>query len=194
MKNIPANSWNLPRPANYSDRTVVGFDLRKRSSLNNLTMTSYDEKARFEEINERYEFQHDVQNSMNLFFIDPSKIESLILPTDSLIIAFDLPAEFVQTLLNGNISRPSPLPKSKLDDEWLFVGFDIIDPINQMSIFHDFDGIEDKLNFAKQKFDLKFNEYGLVTDLENSIKASEYFDTLIYEHAPFIPSGVWLKV
>jgi hypothetical protein len=193
MKNIPSNSWNLPRPMNYLDRTVVGFDLRKKSSLSNLTMTSYDENVRFEEINEKYEFQHDVQNSMNLFFIDPSKIESLILPADSLIIAFDLPTEFVQTLLNGNISRPSPLPNFQLDGEWFFAGFDIIDPINQMSIFHDFDGIEEKLNFAKQEFNLKLNEYGLVTDLENSIKGSEYFDTLIYEHAPFIPSGVWLK-
>lgn len=172
-----------------SKRTVVGFDIRRGSSLNNLFMTSYDEDTRYEYM---YEELHNYQNGLNLFFVDPSDLESLEIPADARIIAFDLPADVVQCLLEGNVSNPQPLPKTDLRNGWDFVGFDVVDPITQTSAFHGFTPpipverlIEDDV--------ISFNNYGLLEDFESALKIANCCSEYIPEHAPFSPCGIWLK-
>jgi hypothetical protein len=177
-------------PQNLFERTVVGFDLRKSSALNNLFMTSYDDSVRYEEINEKFQAQ---QSGINLFYIDPSAIPSLTIPVDARIIAFDLPAEFVTYLSSRNVSNPQPLPIINIDNGWEFMGFDVVDAMTQTSVFHGFN-LSISLEEVMEKYSLRFNNHGLIDDMEVALRVAKFFDGLIPEHTPFVPCGVWLKV
>lgn len=170
-------------------RTVVGFDIRKSSSLNKLFLTSYDENVRYENI---YESLQEYISPINLFFIDPAYISELEIQRDSLIIAFDLPNEVVDSLLNGNVSAPRPLPEINIHEGWDFVGFDVVDPYTQTSALYGFGS-----QFAAEKLveecSIVFNEHGLLKNIENSLKLSRLYDNLIPSHSPFSPCGIWLK-
>jgi hypothetical protein len=170
-------------------RTVIGFDIRKSSSLNNLFMTSYDDDVRYEDI---YDSFRKYQSGINLFFADPASIASLKMPADALIIAFDLPTELVDRLSAGNVSNPQPLPDINIHDGWGFVGFDVVDPLTQTSAFHGFD-LPFSLDQLIKEYSLVFNEYGLLTDITIALKVTQIYDNLIPEHAPFSPCGIWLK-
>jgi hypothetical protein len=171
------------------ERTIVGFDLRKSSSLKNLFMTSYDDSVRYEDINESFQSQ---QSGLNLFYIDPSAIPSLTVPADARIIAFDLPTKFVAYLSDGNVSNPQPLPTIDINNGWAFMGFDVVDAITQTSAFHGFD-LTTSLSEIMGKYSLRFNSHGLLDDREATVGIAELFDSLIPEHVPFMPCGVWLK-
>lgn len=172
-----------------SERTVIGFDIRKSLPLKNLFMTSYDDNVRYEDI---YEMCKEYQSGINLFFVDPSRITSIKIPTGARIIAFDLPTDLVASLLNGNVSRPYPLPKINIkSDGWDFVGYDVVDPYTQTSAFYGF-----TKKFSEKITDSCFiilNSYGLLENIESAKKVSEFCDHLVPEHAPFSPCGVWLK-
>jgi hypothetical protein len=170
-------------------RTLVGFDIRKSSSLNNLFMTSYDDTVRYEDIYEKFQ---DYQSGLNLFVVDPLIIPSLRIPSGALIIAFDLPTDVVVRLSNGNVSNPQPLPKDDIQDGWSFAGFDVVDPVTQTSVFHGFD-----LSFSIEKLLnenlINLNKHRLLSDMGSAQVIANAFDTLIPEHAPFSPCGIWLK-
>ncbi len=175
---------------NYmAERTLVGFDIRKSSSLNNLFMTSYDDTVRYEDIYEKFQ---DYQSGLNLFFIDPPSIPSLQIPQGALIIAFDLPTDLIVQLSSGNVSNPQPLPKVNIQDGWGFVGFDIVDPITQTSAFHGFD-LALSMEKLMEKHSISFNGHKLLCNVESAQKMVDIFDTLIPEHAPFSHCGIWLR-
>jgi hypothetical protein len=153
-------------------------------------MTSYDDSVRYEEINEKFQEQ---QSGLNLFYLDPSDIPSLMVPTDAKIIAFDLPTEFVTSALNKNVSSPEPLPIVNIDSGWKFMGFDVVDPRTQTSAFHGFDHLAISLRDVMGKYSLRFNAHGLINGEDAATKLAKFFDALILEHAPFLPCGVWLK-
>jgi hypothetical protein len=171
------------------ERTVIGFDIRKGSSLHNLFMTSYDEEVRYENIYEKYQ---KYRSGINLFFVDPSSITLLEIPVGALVVAFDLPNDLVEDLLNGNVSRPYPLPEINIrSGEWAFVGFDVVDPYTQRSAFHAF-GSE----FSREIIDscsIVLNNYGLLENIESALKVSGFCDNNVQEYAPFSPCGIWLK-
>lgn len=189
MTNIKS-SWQSSTLKNFFERTIVGFDLRKNSSLNNLFMTSYDDSVRYEEINEKYQ---DQMTGLNLFHIDPSNIPSLMIPVDARIVAFDLPTEFVTCLSNGNVSNPQPLPLVRVNRGWEFMGFDVVDAITQTSAFYGFDRSPSDLKELSEKVRIQFNSHGLIENEETAVRAATFFDGLYWEHAPFSPCGVWLK-
>ena len=172
-----------------AERTVIGFDIRKSSSLKNLFMTSYDNDVRYENI---YENSREYRSGINLFFVDPSSISSLEFPLGARIIAFDLPTDLVVRLLRGNVSRPQPLPEIDMREGWDFVGFDVVDPMTQTSAIYGF-----SLRFSKENLiednHLILNSYGLIEDIRSAEKMAQLFDDLIPEHAPFSACGVWLK-
>ncbi len=170
-------------------RILVGFDIRKSSSLSNLFMTSYDDIVRYEGIYEKFQ---DYQSGLNLFFVDPLSIPSLQIPQGSLIIAFDLPTDLVVRLSNGNVSNPQPLPKANIQNGWDFVGFDVVDPMTQTSVFHEFD-LSFPIEILLKKYSITFNRHRLLYDIESAQTMVDVFDTLIPEHAPFSPCGIWLK-
>lgn len=170
-------------------RVIVGFDLRKNSSLDNLFMTSYDALVRYEEVNEKFQEQ---QSGLNLFYIDPSGIPSLVMPSDARIIAFDLPTEFVTSLSNRNVSNPQPLPVANIGKDWEFMGFDVVDARTQTSAFHGFD-LTISLEGILEKYSLRLNSHGLIDEMVGAVNVAKFFDELVPEHAPFTPCGVWLK-
>lgn len=152
-------------------------------------MTSYDEDARYEDM---YEELQNYQNGLNLFFVDPSEIKPYEIPADVRIIAFDLPSDVVQCLLEGNVSNPQPLPKTDLQNGWDFVGFDVVDPITQTSAFHGFTP-PIPVERLTEHGEISFNSYGLVKDFESALKIAKCCSECIPEHAPFSPCGIWLK-
>lgn len=170
-------------------RTVVGFDIRKEASLNNLFMTSYDENIRYEYI---YEDLNNFQNGLNLFFVDPSSLNTLDIPAEARIIAFDLPTDVVQCLLEGNVSNPRPLPITDLQNKWDFVGFDVVDPVTQTSAFHGFT-LPIPIELLSEEDVISLNNYGLLEDFEIAKKIAKCCSDNIPEHAPFSPCGIWLK-
>lgn len=174
-----------------SERTVVGFDIRKSSSLNSLYMTSYDEDVRYEDI---YDEFHDYLSGLNLFFVDPSNIKRLKIPTEARIIAFDLPTDEVEHLLKGNVSNPKPLPNIDILNGWDFMGFDVVDPITQTSVFHGFTPPIPLKELMKDYFiSFGFNNNELLGDMVSALKIAKACDDYIPEHAPFSPCGIWLK-
>jgi hypothetical protein len=172
------------------DRTVVGFDLRRCSSLSRLFITSYDESVRYEEIIEKYE---DKLLGMHFFNVDPSKISSLVIPSDGRIVAFDLPVSLVDYLLNCNIVSPQPLSIELNIDEWKFMGFDIVDAYFQYSAFHGFNWATSTAGELEEKFNFPLNDVELIANDRVALRAAEFFDGLIEQHAPFAPCGIWLK-
>jgi hypothetical protein len=175
---------------NLLKRKIVGFDLRRESSLNRLYLTSYDDSVRYEDIYEKYQ---DQLSGINLFFTDPTNIYSLILPGDARVVAFDLPVKRVVELINGNVSNPEPIPTLNVDIGWDFIGFDIVDALTQTSAFHGFDMTTIHLREVTGRSSIRFNSYGLIDDEDAAIAATELFNSLMPEHAPFSPCGVWLK-
>lgn len=170
-------------------RTLVGFDIRKSSSLNNLFMTSYDNEVRYEDIYEKFQ---DYQSGLNLFFDDPLSIPSLRVPQGALIIAFDLPTELVVRLSNGNVSCPQPLPKTNIQNGWSFAGFDVVDPITQTSAFHGFD-LSISIEKLLKEYSTTLNRHKLLCDKGSAQEMVDVFDELIPEHAPFSHCGIWLR-
>lgn len=189
MTNIKPG-WRSSALKKPFERTIVGFDLRKKSSLNNLFMTSGGDSGQYEEILEKYQ---DQTNGLNLFPFDPSDIPSFTIPPDARVVAFDLPTEFVTYLSKGNVSNPQPLPQATVDKSWEFMGFDIVDAYTQISAFYGFDRSPSDLREISEKAEFQFNGHGLIDSVEASIKAAAFFDAMAVEHAPFSPCGVWLK-
>ena len=185
------SKWRASRLEPYFNRTIVGFDLRKGSSLNKLFMTSYDDSVRYEDLNEEH---RDQMSGINLFYCDPSAQPLFTIPYDARIVAFDLPTTLVSCLLNGQVSVPFPLPSEKLDQDWQFVGFDVVDAITQTSAFYGFDRSTSDLGHLAEIFSIRFNSCGLIDDMEAAVRAATSFDDAIPEHAPFAPCGTWLKI
>lgn len=172
------------------ERTVVGFDIRKGSSLKKLFLTSYDDEVRYENIYEKF---REYRSGLNLFFVDPSSLVSLEMPIDARIIAFDLPTDLISHLARGNVSNPQPLPQININNgEWDFAGFDVVDPLTQTSAFH---GFNPPLPMKKmiEGHSSVFNNHGLLNNIECALKMAEYYDNIVPEHSPFAPCGIWLK-
>lgn len=172
-------------------RTIVGYDLR-RKPINIIFMSSYDEERRYEEL---LESNRKYLSAMNLFNEDPSFIETITLPDECEIIAFDLPDFFLKVFLSGNVSTPGhAVPITHLPLDWNFIGFDVIDPYTQNSVFDDISfGISCE-EWMCYRDSFRNTKYGLISDFEQALILSIIADGVIHEHKPFIPSGVWLKV
>lgn len=179
----------IMKTVSSQERTVVGFDIRKSTALNKLFLTSYDENVRYEDI---YESLQEYRSPINLFFIDPTCISELEIPRDSLIVAFDLPNDIVDCLLEGNVSSPRPLPEINIHDGWDFVGFDVVDPYTQTSALYGFD-LQETVKEALEKVTVNFNKSGLLEAMGGAEKIAQIYDHLIPAHAPFSPCGIWLK-
>lgn len=184
--NWSANSLNCA----FFDRALVGFDVRKTIFPNGFHMTSWDESIHCEELYKNYQ---DYLSGMNLFLNDPETIPSFSLPEESVIIAFDLPCEYVNYLMTGSVSMPIPLSIELLVEGWNFLGFDIVDAITQSSALYGFDRSPVEWAMSGRKFDFSLNANGLIADCEVAVGGAIFFDQIIPEHAPFSPCGVWLK-
>ena len=171
-------------------RKIVGFDLRRRSSLSCVYMTSFDDKVRYEEINESINL---FQSGMNLYSFDPREMPGLTMPVDAVVIAFDLPEDVVDRLLRGNVSNPGPLPQVNIAAGWQFLGFDIVDPVTQTSALYGFDMATGSLEDLLRKEGADRNKHGLIDLASTSYCLAKVFGQSFPEHAPFYPCGIWLQ-
>jgi len=188
--NKTRNDWRQKVLPN-SQRTIIGFDLRRPETVNNIFMTSYDDTVRYEVIEEKL-FSH--LSGINLFSSDPQEKSFFNVPNNSRVIAFDLPDMFVRHLLSNLISAPNPLPVNieYIKQSWVFCGFDIVDAITQTSAFHGFDFSDRELNKISKKRGGIYGEW-LIDDFCEAIVVAKRLDKLIPEHIPFMPCGIWLK-
>lgn len=177
-----------PNQDQHFDRTVVGYDLRRPESLAAVHMTSYDEKARYETI---YDICESQLSGLNLFTVDPTQIHSFRLPEGARVIAFDLPTPYVEATARGNVSVPPMLPWFEEPDNWTFLGFDVVDPRTQMSAVNSYLA---ECGFCHNAVEnsIRVNEFGLIDSIEVAESASSKFEKKYFEHAPWIPCGVWL--
>jgi hypothetical protein len=178
-------SWKSSKLEGEFSRRIIGFDIRRNAE--NLFMTSYDENARHEDINNQY---FDKMSAMNIFNCNPNNFPGIIIPDEARILAFDMPSEFVEILCAGKLSNPGVLPQIDISIGWNFLGFDVVDPFTQTSAIHGFDGFWLKFNCDKN---YKINKNGLISNDEDSVKICTDFDILIKEHAPFVPCGIWIN-
>ncbi|MES2740073.1 MAG: hypothetical protein V4754_03875 [Pseudomonadota bacterium] len=185
------NGWNANSlKGSLFERVIVGFDVRKNTSLNNLSMTSWNESIRYESLYENCEAK---LSGMNLFSTDPIYLSSISFPKNSAIIAFDLPSPYVNFLSSGSVSIPDSLSLQDLSERWELVGFDIVDAITQTSALHGFERSASESDQVNKKLNFSLNKHGLVPDIDVAVKGAIFFELLIAEHAPFSPCGVWLK-
>jgi hypothetical protein len=176
---------------NYT-KCLVGFDLRRKSTLSKVFLTSDDEIACYEEMWEKYD---DIRYSLNLFSSLPHKIRGLIIPEDAAILAFDLPLSLAEEINNKNFSALTlsiELVSEKLN--WKCLGYDVADAIRQYSAFYGFDWEQEEFDGILKSESIELNEYGIISDQQSAINAAIFFDKLIPEHAPFAPCGVWLEI
>lgn len=173
------------------ERTVIGFDLRRPTSLDRLFLTSYDEGVRYEEVYDRC--QNNL-SGINLFPCDPATIPSVSPPEEARVVAFDLPRKFVEYLSVGSVSNPSPLPcVGNSLATWGFMGFDVVDAITQTSALYGVDRNVADLQGICGQFNFHLNSHGLIDSCDTALQMAAFFDDSIAEHAPFAPCGVWLK-
>lgn len=171
-------------------RVVVGFDLRKNDTLQRIFLTSYNENVRYEEFLEMHD---NYLSAMNIFACDPSGIPFVDMPENARIIAFDLPVDYVNKLVQGGVSVPVLTPIDIVEKSWQFLGFDVVDPITQSSGLDETLFVNDSSNDRENREALVLNENGLVDKSDVALKLAAAFDLKIPEHMPFVPCGVWLK-
>ena len=153
-------------------------------------MTSFDNKARYEEINESF---NSFQSGMNLYSFDLREMLGFTMPVDAVVVAFDLPEDVVDRLLRGNVSNPGPLPQVNIAAGWQFLGFDIVDPVTQTSALYGFDMATGFIGDLLRKQGADRNQHGLIDLASTASSLAKYFDQMFPEHAPFSPCGIWLQ-
>ena len=174
----------------HGGRITIGFDIRKFACRHKLSMTSYDESCRNEDLIEDHP---EEISALNLFKRDPSTIQGLIIPKHALIIAFDAAAQTVAHMKKGNVSVPPSIASGNLTLPWVLAGFDLVDLYTQLSAF---DLIGDCAEFPDDELLAKLlekNQYGLIANFFLAQKIARRLDDVFFEHKPFTSVGVWLK-
>lgn len=184
------NDWRACNQMVPFRRVVVGFDLRKNDTLKRIFLTSYNEMVRYEEF---LEMHNDYLSAMNIFSCDPSIIPFINIPKNAEIIAFDLPVDYVDKLMQGGVSVPVLTPIDVVEKGWQFLGFDVVDPITQSSGLDGGLFASNLLSDGENKETLVLNKNGLINKSDVALKFSAALDLRIPEHMPFVPCGVWLK-
>lgn len=184
------SGWQSSMLHSPFERALIGFDLRKAESVAQLFLTSYDEDVRFEDL---METSGRFLSAINLFQTDPTDIPSIKLPPNARIVAFDLPVEYLIHQARGNVSNCPKIDMGVLLDDWKFIGFDIVDPMTQSSALSPVEMSSSDLTNEISQNGFSRNGYGVVGDQDAALRAAVFFDSLIPEHAPFVPCGIWLK-
>jgi len=157
-------------------RCVVGFDARQprtEQSPASLSPVAW-QRAELDQADDG-----SFANGFNLFIaVEPL----LALHGGIQVVAFDLPMSLTDVVLSTFGLCPLPLPSL---NEWSFLGFDIVDPRTQSSAIYDFS--------MAAAHEIRMNENGLIEDEVSAIKAAVLAESMIPEHAPFCPCGVWVK-
>ncbi len=170
-------------------RYIVGFDFRIGKQDQDIFPATIDNQ-----VWPRQPIDHASldENGFNLFDGPIKKITTGRPQINSVLVAFDLPVIFVDAL--AATFGIVPLPVNLLSARaWIFLGFDIIDARTQSSGIYSFDWAEEEFTFIIKKLSLQLNKNGLVDNETNAIKAAIFFDSLVKEHAPFAPCGVWVN-
>lgn len=131
------------------------------------------------------------QNGLNLF--DHAIQAGSTVPANSIQAAFDFPQELISALASTFGIVPVPIDEIKSAGRWGFLGFDIVDVRTQSSAFYSFDWSPPELQDLFAQLSLVMNVSGLVEDETVAIRASAEFDSVVKEHAPFAPCGVWVQ-
>ena len=190
MNSINLN-WSANSISTNYTKCLVGFDLRRKSTLKKVFLTSDDENVCYSDLWGKYD---DIKYSLNLFPILPSRINGLSIPEDAVVIAFDLPLSLAEAINNSRNFATSTLSIElvSINENWKFLGYDVADPIGQYSAFYGFEWESYELNEILKPMSIALNENGIISEQQLAINAAIHFDELIPEHAPFSPCGVWI--
>lgn len=201
------SNWTAKTLMTGYDKCIIGFDLRipldicsekieskiiqsnDPLSSNRKCVATIDNEIWPEKINEHLTaYQH----GLNLLDRPFEKIEGFEFQMDLVHVAFDLPIKLAKTLVStfGVDIYSIEIIKNK---NWKFFGYDIIDARTQCSGMYSFDWSGKEFVDILNQLSLKLNDYGLVDDESCAIKSAIHFDSIIKEHAPFSPCGIWVR-
>jgi hypothetical protein len=191
MSSIKLN-WSAANLASNYIKCLVGYDLRRKSAMQTVFLTSDDSDACYEDLWVQHaEFRY----SLNLYSVFPQKINGFVMPKEAVVVAFDLPLSLAEEINNKNFSASTlSIELVSVKSEWKFLGYDVADAVRQYSAFYGFDWNKEEFDGIVKSTAVKLNEYGIVDDQESATKLAIVFDKLIPEHSPFAPCGVWLKI
>lgn len=166
-------------------RSIAGFDLRLwPAAEKNMATIDAEVWPRVSSIGSTSD-----QNGLNLF---DRAIEGRV-PAQAIQAAFDFPQELIRALASTFGVVAAPIEYMKSAAGWEFLGFDIVDARTQSSAFYSFDWSPSELSDLLRQLSLTLNVAGLIEDEAVAIRASAEFDTVVKEHAPFAPCGVWVQ-
>jgi hypothetical protein len=171
-------------------RNIIGFDLRVCTRGQRTFSATIDNQVWPRQTNEGSLLE---ENGFNLFDGPLEKIDTIGLPKDSVLVAFDLPVALVNTLASTFGIVPLSINLLSGDKRWKFFGYDVVDARTQSSGIYSFDWTEKELADMRGRLSLSLNSNGLVDDESLAIKSAISFDLLVNEHAPFAPCGVWVN-
>ena len=184
-------------------RGIIGFDLRR---INNSQILSIDDKNTMVATIDSYHWSvgfpeswEKYQHELGLFsypfdaFVNRYKIDDFAFNHDVFEVAFDLPIETLKNLMLYYDVQAISIGLIRHNKEWLFLGFDVVDPISSMS------GLNTKFKeplgskLREQTFLKNRNRFNLFDDSNLAFDAAIFFNNLVPQHAPFVPCGIWIK-
>lgn len=184
--------WSADNLAPNYIKCLVGYDLRRKSTIQTVFLTSDDSNVCYEDL---WVQHNEFRYSLNLYSVYPEKMNGFAMPKEAMVVAFDLPLSLAEEINNKNFSASTlSIELVSVKNEWKLLGYDVADAVRQYSAFYGFDWDKDELDGILISTAVKLNEYGIVDDQNSAIKLAIFFDKLIPEHAPFAPCGVWLKL
>jgi len=140
-----------------------------------------------------------IRNGYNLLFDlkGDAFVRSGIENEMSAAVAFDIDATTYQSLritFGEGWNKLGGTSQDLLEANWVLMGFDVIDPRTQLSGLFGFDFSPQEQARIENATRTAISVFGLLTQLENARAVSTLLDSLIPEHSPFCPCGVWLAV
>lgn len=170
-------------------RCIVGFDFREWNQNEQPPVTSLDPQVWKRIKPSKPPFD---ENGLNLYEISTNDLVSIQTEGNERLVAFDLPVLVVEEISSTFGVNCLPIETVADTSRWSFLGFDVVDARTQCSAFYSFDWTEMELADFFRRFACRQTPHGLVADLGDAVAASDAFDDIVPEHAPFAPCGVWV--
>lgn len=185
-------------------RGLFGFDLRlvddlqifSKDSTNLMTasLSPYVWQTAFPESWECYQHELGLFSEYLDVFVNRHQINNFVLDNNVVEVAFDIPVEILKNLILYYEVQAISLELICSSDDWLFLGFDVVDPTTLMS------GLNTKFKellasqLSEKEFIKQLNRFRLFGKVDAAISTSLFLNDLVPEHSPFVPCGVWVKI
>jgi hypothetical protein len=135
-------------------------------------------------------------NGYNLYSeLSANVLEGITQEDQSLRAAFDIAASSYASLqgtFGMGWNRLDATSQQLLEEGWMLLGFDVVDPRTQLSGLHSFELSPAELAQLEVTVRPAISEFGLVANLRSAEASASLLDGIVPEHAPFCACGIWV--